>query len=204
MAFTNEQHRKRYAEDPEHRERKLALGRAYQAGHRERLNVLWRKKWRTNAAFRDGRRARRWQRKYGLGADDYERMVIEQNGVCVICKRIPRRWLCIDHCHETQKVRGLLCDKCNTALGLLDDDSDRMREAGAYVDRARGVGQARGAWEQNIFVPGAASGQRQLPWVHAALVLRAEVGRFGLGRACGPVDAWLPGQTTVAPADVPG
>jgi hypothetical protein len=70
-------------------------------------------------------------------------MASEQNGVCAICKRKAKRWLFVDHCHATQKVRGLLCHKCNSALGFFDDDSDRMRAAGAYVDRARGVGEAR-------------------------------------------------------------
>jgi len=159
LAFTNEQHRKRYAADPEYRERKLAAGRIYRAERREQLNAQWREKWWTNAEFREGRRARRWL-KYGLAAQDYERILIEQNGVCAICKQKAQRWLCVDHCHATQKVRGLLCDKCNTALGLLDDDSDRMRDAGAYVDRARGVGEPRSGRRPVIVIPSAGSEER--------------------------------------------
>jgi hypothetical protein len=136
MAFSNEQHRKRYAADAGHRARKLAANHAYRAQHRDRLNELARQRWQTDAEFREGRRARRWK-KYGLGAADYRRMLAAQGGVCAICRRKAKRWLCVDHCHETQQVRGLLCDKCNTALGLFDDDADRMRTAGGYVDRAR-------------------------------------------------------------------
>jgi hypothetical protein len=122
MAFSNEQHRERYAADATHRAHKLAANRAYHAEHRERLN--------------GERRSRGW-RKYGLVAADYERMLAAQGGVCAICKRKGKRWLCVDHCHETQAVRGLLCDKCNTALGFFGDDADRMRAAGEYLDRAR-------------------------------------------------------------------
>ena len=67
----------------------------------------------------------------------------EQNGVCAVCKLPSRRALCVDHCHATRQVRGLLCDKCNTALGLFGDDSKRMRAAAAYVDRARGAQRQR-------------------------------------------------------------
>jgi hypothetical protein len=138
MAFTNEQHRKRYAEDPEYRERKLAENRAYRAENREELNAQWYEKWMTDADFREGRRARRLM-KYGLTPADFDRMALEQKGLCAICKRKPQRWLCVDHCHATHKVRGLLCDNCNTALGLLDDNSEWMREAADYVDRGRGI-----------------------------------------------------------------
>ncbi len=140
MAFTNEQHRKRYAEDPDYRARKLAENRVWRAEHREELNAQWYEKWSRDAEFRELRRARYRKKKYGLGGEDYQRMLAQQNGVCAVCKQKAQRRLCVDHCHATQKVRGLLCDKCNTALGLLDDDSNRMREAGTYVDRARGVG----------------------------------------------------------------
>ncbi len=164
MAFTNAQHRKRYAEDPNHRAHKLAANRAYRMGRRDELNARWREKWHTNTEYREGKRARRWV-KYGLAAEDYARMVAEQGGVCAICKRKSRRWLCVDHCHATQLVRGLLCDKCNSALGFLDDDPERMRAAGAYVDRARGGATARGAARLQItaVIPTAAFELRLVP-----------------------------------------
>ncbi len=173
MAFSNEQHRQRYAQDPGYRERKLAANRAYHAEHRDRLN---------------GRRQSRRGRTYGLTAEDLERMLIEQGGLCAICERSPARRLCIDHCHATQKVRGLLCDNCNIALGLLDDDPERLRAAIAYVLRARGVGEARGGCRADIVVvtAGAAFEARCAAASHA-LRLRAEVGRFGV--AGGSVDS---------------
>ncbi len=186
MAFRYEQRRKRYAEDPEYRERELAASRAYHAKHRDRLNALKREKWRSNSEFRERRRAQRTM-AYGLTADDYERMLIEQGGVCAICRRKSDRRLCIDHCHATQKVRGLLCHRCNTALGLLDDDWDRLRAAMAYVDRGRGVPEARAGCRSDIAIvtAGAPFEARCAPTIQA-LQLRAEVGRFGVaGRSAG-------------------
>jgi hypothetical protein len=173
MAFSNEQHRKRYAEDAEFRARKLADNRDWRTEHRDELNAQWYEKWSTDAEFRAGRkakgRARRLKKKYGLTTDDYARMVIEQNGVCKICQRKPQRWLCVDHCHDRQKVRALLCDGCNTGLGQFGDDADRMREAAYYLDCANGI------------VPRCRCLERFQPRVHASIVLHAEVGRFRLG-----------------------
>jgi hypothetical protein len=171
MAFTNEQHRKRYAEDPEYRERKLAENRVYREENREELNAQWYEKWMTDAAFREGRRARRLM-KYGLSPADFDRMAIEQNGLCAICRRKPQRWLCVDHCHTTNKVRGLLCDNCNTALGLLDDNSAWMR--------------ARHSRAAEPAVPGACDPGR--PWrAHACLAVPALRGRtFPIGLSTRP------------------
>lgn len=137
VAFSNEQHRRRYAEDRKHREEKLAASRAYRAEHRDRLNTERRDKWRSDAALRERHGGARLSRNYGLSREQHRVLLDEQNGVCAVCKLPSRRALCVDHCHATRQVRGLLCDKCNTALGLLGDDSARMRAAGAYVDRAR-------------------------------------------------------------------
>ena len=137
VAFSNEQHRKRYAEDSKHRERKLASNRAYRAEHQERLNALWRDNWRSSAAYRERHAGTRRKTIYGLSAEHHRRLVEQQNGVCAICKRPSRRALCVDHCHATRVVRGLLCDKCNTALGLFGDDAGRVLAAVAYLDRIR-------------------------------------------------------------------
>lgn len=136
VAFSNEQHRKRYAEDPKHRAKKLADNRAWRADHREQLNGLWLERWRSNPAYRERRRLARLKRLYGLSAERYLHMLEEQKGVCRICKGPPRRTLCVDHCGVTQQVRGLLCDKCNTGIGLLGHDPKRLRAAAAYLERA--------------------------------------------------------------------
>lgn len=75
---------------------------------------------------------------YGIGLDEYEAMAAVQGGACAICLKPPSgRYsrLSVDHDHDTEMVRGLLCPSCNTAIGLLGDDPDTMRRASAYVAR---------------------------------------------------------------------
>ena len=77
------------------------------------------------------------KKKYGIGWKEYERMLDEQNGVCKICskpetsKNIKR--LSIDHNHTTGKVRGLLCRKCNSAIGYFNDNITYLQKAIEYV-----------------------------------------------------------------------
>lgn len=78
--------------------------------------------------YRDGRRAGR----YGISLKDYRALEARQGHACAICRR-PSRVLCIDHCHVTGRVRGLLCCKCNSALGFYDDDPRLQRAAMAYL-----------------------------------------------------------------------
>ena len=135
VAFSNEQHRRRYAKNRKHREEKLAASRAYRAEHRERLNAERRDKWRSDADLRARHGVARLGRNYGLSREEHRRLLEGQNGVCAVCKLPSRRALCVDHCHATRQVRGLLCDKCNTALGLLGDDVLRILAAVAYLNR---------------------------------------------------------------------
>jgi Recombination endonuclease VII len=60
-----------------------------------------------------------YRTQYSITTEDYERMLIEQNGVCGICLLPPpaNRRLAVDHCHRSGAVRKLLCTKCNMALG---------------------------------------------------------------------------------------
>lgn len=79
-------------------------------------------------------------RKYGLSLEGYEALLAEQGGVCAICKlpetseRLNKvRRLCIDHDHETGAIRGLLCNRCNRVIGLMDDDPVILGEAMDYL-----------------------------------------------------------------------
>lgn len=78
-------------------------------------------------------RRRQLFRMYGLTEDDYDRLYKEQNGLCKICKGVPKGRMPVDHNHKTGEVRGLLCDACNLGLGCFRDDPDRMIAAVAYV-----------------------------------------------------------------------
>lgn len=79
----------------------------------------------------------RWRlslRRFGMTPDDYMRMLDRQNGVCGICGRTNgQKKLCVDHCHATGRVRGLLCTKCNKGLGIFDDDVTRIVRAAEYL-----------------------------------------------------------------------
>jgi len=77
------------------------------------------------------------KRKYGMTLDDYEAMLAAQGGVCAICgkPRPEERTLHVDHDHETGEIRGLLCFRCNNALGDFDDDYELFQAAADYLDR---------------------------------------------------------------------
>lgn len=73
-----------------------------------------------------------------IPAAQYAELMLSQNGKCAICKcdsGINNRGdkLAVDHCHSTGKIRGLLCHKCNTALGLLKDSKENLLEAIRYL-----------------------------------------------------------------------
>lgn len=87
---------------------------------------------------RKNRRARadiRRKSLYGVDGEQYDRMLAAQNGGCAICgqERPDSRNLMVDHCHATDAVRGLLCARCNTGLGMFADDSDRLLATAAYL-----------------------------------------------------------------------
>jgi uncharacterized protein YbaR (Trm112 family) len=75
------------------------------------------------------------KRKYGISKDRLLEIIKAQGGVCPICKRPleGRSETHVDHDHETNRVRGALCGRCNRALGLLADDPTRLLEAVVYL-----------------------------------------------------------------------
>jgi len=79
-----------------------------------------------------------WQ-EYELSLEDYRAMEVRQNGLCKICGGPPkgkRQRLSVDHCHITGKIRGLLCNKCNTGIGMLGDDLRILKRAMTYLEEA--------------------------------------------------------------------
>jgi hypothetical protein len=75
-------------------------------------------------------------RKYGVTADMFYQMWNAQKGMCPICETHMRR-PCVDHCHETGRIRGLLCLSCNAVLGHMRDDPDTLERAARYLRRGQ-------------------------------------------------------------------
>lgn len=81
---------------------------------------------------------------YGICGEDFRALIKAQEGRCAACGKgetaIGRtgkvRTLSIDHCHKTGRVRGLLCHKCNIALGCVDDNPQALRRLAAYLEVA--------------------------------------------------------------------
>lgn len=79
---------------------------------------------------------------YGLSLEDYNTMFMRQGGKCYICKihqNKLKRALSVDHCHKTNKVRGLLCNHCNIGLGHFDDNPYLLKRAIKYLEVTQGI-----------------------------------------------------------------
>lgn len=73
--------------------------------------------------------------RYRIRSEQYDELFKKQKGLCAICKskEIIRDILCVDHNHQTGKIRGLLCQTCNRAIGLLKDDHKTTLRAHQYL-----------------------------------------------------------------------
>lgn len=77
------------------------------------------------------------QKKYNLTEEDYNKMLIKQNGCCAICgtDKPTGKWkvFAVDHNHKTGTVRELLCNECNRGIGLLKDNPELLMKAAKYI-----------------------------------------------------------------------
>jgi hypothetical protein len=114
------------------RERSIAAAQAWRRANPELYEAT---QARHRLRRRSAQRADHLKRTFGLTLDEYDAMVARQEARCAICRRLPRdgRFLHVDHDHETGEVRGLLCVRCNNALGLLRDDAGILERAAAYL-----------------------------------------------------------------------
>jgi hypothetical protein len=91
-----------------------------------------------NTVDKDKRRDYDLNRNYGINHDVYLEMLAKQNGCCQICgitEEEHGKRLHVDHNHTTGKVRGLLCNRCNTAIGKFKEDPEVIRKAIQYIER---------------------------------------------------------------------
>jgi hypothetical protein len=94
-------------------------------------------------ATRAGYYRRMLARKYGLTPTAVEDMLTAQDGSCAICKTTnplgegntstANSSFCVDHCHTTGRIRGMLCNACNRGLGFFRDSKENLRNAIAYL-----------------------------------------------------------------------
>jgi hypothetical protein len=128
--------------NPEHRYIREATA------ERKRLREAQRRyDCKTDPAHKRRRLSTTLMSKYGISVDEFDQMMLVQGGLCAICKTElvqsdKSRKPCVDHCHKTNGVRGLLCHPCNTGLGYFRDDPARFSAAAEYVMRYEQNGPA--------------------------------------------------------------
>lgn len=128
----------------DHREELKAYHQAWYQENKERVrlrNLEYRKKNREK--YRAAHRARQIRGRYGIEAEEFDRLMIEQQGLCKICHvqmvigGLDHDSVCIDHDHETGRVRGLLCHRCNLGLGGFRDKMALVQAALDYLKAAK-------------------------------------------------------------------
>ena len=118
--------RKKHRREAEVKERTAKYNKRYAAENPE----LMKKKDRKNML----------KRFWNMTPEQYDEMLQKQNGTCALCDRTesnPNKRLCIDHDHTTGKIRGLLCDNHNRAMGLFKDSIEDLEKAIVYLKSYR-------------------------------------------------------------------
>jgi hypothetical protein len=131
---TKARRRERYAQDPDYRAKQRAQCRAYYRAHKQEINERSRAYYHAHKQdIQPILRRGQLKRLYGISPADYDALLAKQDGVCAICGKPSEETLCVDHCHATGTIRGLLCRKCNTGLGCYEDDPAAMITSLAYL-----------------------------------------------------------------------
>lgn len=104
-------------------ERQRIYGVKYHEENKETRNEAARLLWEQVPARKEASRRKKLMSRFGITVEQYDSMLALQNEVCKICgnpEKIENRRLAVDHDHESGRVRGLLCFKCNTMVGHIE------------------------------------------------------------------------------------
>ena len=116
------------------RDREIERARRWREENLDRFRANQRR-MRSTPRGKRKQRADHLKRKYGISIEDYDALLLRQEGGCAICELPPRDdiSLHVDHDHDTGAIRGLLCFRCNNALGDFGDHADRLLAAAGYL-----------------------------------------------------------------------
>lgn len=136
-----EEYRIRYKKNPEklkqqgrqsyyrHIEKRKSYSVNYRLENPEKEKIRHRRYHEKN---KEKERSANLQRSYGISLEKYNEIYNKQNGKCLLCGK-HKNVLQVDHSHTDGKVRGLICGKCNRAIGLIDDSPTLAEKIASYL-----------------------------------------------------------------------
>lgn len=131
---------------------KQRLGRDGLASQCKQCRNSWGKEYRNTHPEKGREWARNWRKNnprnklaadlkfsFKITVEAYENMYRYQNGACAICQgqNTNGKRLSVDHSHVTGAIRGLLCQQCNSMLGMSKDSIERLRSAAEYLEKSQ-------------------------------------------------------------------
>ena len=112
---------------------RIRRSKTYYHKNKER-QLEWGKNYR--ARNKDKIRNRELIKNYGITLDDFNNIFKEQGKKCGICKKVlTLKEAFVDHIHNTGDVRGILCTRCNTGIGMFGEKLENLKEAICYLKR---------------------------------------------------------------------
>lgn len=104
-------------------QRRYRIRHAVELAVRRKKNIKHIKRWWRNYHLKI---------KYGLTINSFKKLLYKQNGTCALCKTQRDRPV-VDHNHLSNKVRGILCHKCNAGIGFFEDNVQLLKQAIKYL-----------------------------------------------------------------------
>lgn len=122
--------------------------------NRPKVNANVRKYRTKHIAYDKQRKESYWLKwKYGITVDQKSKMIFDQNGRCGCCGELfenEAKKIAVDHCHDTGTIRKILCNKCNFAIGLIDESVEKAQKILEYIKYCTDIKTKRSAYMQTV------------------------------------------------------